>query len=131
MSDPILNDVTASEAAPEKPSAGAVRWAKENLFSSIVNSILTIVMFVLIVILVRGLLSFIFADDRLWDVIPRNMKLYFTEAYPVAEMSRTWVSLGVVMVLTGLSLAVWRVGPVAQLHRCGSNQAGSAAQIRC
>ena len=110
MTEPYVNEATASEAAPDKPSAGAIRWAREHLFSNVVNSVLSIVMFVLIVVFVRGLLSYIFAEDRLWNVIPRNMKLYWTEAYPVAEMSRTWVSLGVVVVLTGLSLAVWKVG---------------------
>ena len=110
MTEPYVNEATASEAAPEKPSAGAIRWAREHLFSNVVNSVLSIVMFVLIIVFVRGLLSYIFAEDRLWNVIPRNMKLYWTEAYPVAEMGRTWISLGVIVVLTGLSLAVWKVG---------------------
>jgi len=110
MTEPYVNEATASEAAPEKPSAGAIRWAREHLFSNAINSVLSIVMFVLIIVFIRGLLSYIFADDRLWNVIPRNMKLYWTEAYPVAEMGRTWVSLGVIVVLTGLSLAVWKVG---------------------
>ncbi len=110
MTDPIVNEVQESESAPEKPSAGAIRWAKENLFSSVINSILSLLMLAIIVLFVRGLLSYLFSEERLWNVIPRNMKLYWTEAYPVAEMTRTWVSLGVVVVLTGLSLAVWRVG---------------------
>ena len=110
MTDPMVNDPQLSEAAPEKPSAGAVRWAREHLFSSVFNSILTVIMLAIIVILVRGFLGYAFAEDRLWNVIPRNMKLYWTEAYPLAEMARTWVSLGVVMVLTGLSLAIWNVG---------------------
>ncbi len=110
MTDPIVNEIQAAEAAPEKVSAGAVRWARENLFSSVFNSILSILMVVLLVFFVRGILSYVFSDERLWNVIPRNMKLYWTEAYPVAEMTRTWVSLGIVVVLTGLSLAVWRVG---------------------
>lgn len=110
MTDPIVNEVQQSESAPERQSAGAIRWAKENLFSSVLNSILSLLMLAVIVFFVRGVLSYSFSEDRLWNVIPRNMKLYWTEAYPVAEMTRTWVSLGVVVVLTGLSLAVWRVG---------------------
>ncbi|HSR46063.1 MAG TPA: amino acid ABC transporter permease [Acidimicrobiia bacterium] len=110
MTDPIVNEVQQSESAPERQSAGAIRWAKENLFSSVLNSILSLLMLAIIVFFVRGVLSYSFSEDRLWNVIPRNMKLYWTEAYPVAEMTRTWVSLGVVVVLTGLSLAVWRVG---------------------
>ena len=110
MTDPYVNEVQESEAAPERQSAGAIRWARENLFSSPVNSVLTIVMLVLIILFARGFLSYLFSEERLWNVIPRNMKLYWTEAYPVDEMGRTWFSLGIVMVLTGLSLAVWRVG---------------------
>jgi ABC-type glycerol-3-phosphate transport system permease component len=106
----MVNDPQLSEAAPEKTSAGAIRWAREHLFSSIFNSVLTVIMLAIIVILIRGFLGYAFAEDRLWNVIPRNMKLYWTEAYPLAEMARTWVSLGIVMVLTGLSLAIWNVG---------------------
>jgi general L-amino acid transport system permease protein len=110
MTDPYVNEVQESEAAPERQSAGVIRWARENLFSSPANSVLTVFMLVLIVLFARGFLSYLFSEERLWNVIPRNMKLYWTEAYPVDEMGRTWISLGIVMVLTGLSLAVWRVG---------------------
>ncbi|MDF1594817.1 MAG: amino acid ABC transporter permease [Acidimicrobiia bacterium] len=110
MTEPFVNEISESEVAPDKPSAGAIRWARENLFSTFFNSVLSLLMLALIVVFVRGLLSYVFAEERLWNVIPRNMKLYWTEAYPVAEMTRTWVSLGIVLVLAGLSLAVWKVG---------------------
>ncbi len=110
MTEPFVNEISESEVAPDKPSAGAIRWARENLFSTFFNSVLSLLMLALIVVFVRGLLSYVFAEERLWNVIPRNMKLYWTEAYPVAEMTRTWVSLGIVLVLAGLSLAIWKVG---------------------
>jgi His/Glu/Gln/Arg/opine family amino acid ABC transporter permease subunit len=110
MNEPFVNEISESEVAPDRPSAGAVRWARANLFSTVFNSSLSLLMLALIVVFVRGLLSYLFAEGRRWNVIPRNMKLYWTEAYPVAEMTRTWVSLGIVLVLAGLSLAVWRVG---------------------
>ena len=121
MTDPIVNEVQASEAAPEKPSRSAIRWARENLFSSVLNSVLSLVMLAIIVVFIRGFLAYAFAEERLWNVIPRNMKLYWTEAYPVAEMARTWVSLGIVIVLTGLSLAVWKVGGRTSPRQFGRN----------
>ncbi|MFW2338445.1 MAG: amino acid ABC transporter permease [Acidimicrobiia bacterium] len=121
MTDPIVNDGQVSEAAPEKPTAGAIRWARENLFSSVLNSILSLVMLAIIIFSIRGFLVYAFAEERLWNVIPRNMKLYWTEAYPVADMGRTWVSLGIVLVLTGLSLAVWKVGGRTSPRQFGRN----------
>lgn len=97
---------------PEKVTALEhwTRWAKENLFSSFFNSVLSVVSIVVAALAIRGLFSFVFAPERKWYVIPPNMKLYWTDVYPPAVMGRMWVSLGLVLALTGLSLAIWRVG---------------------
>lgn len=97
---------------PEEVSALQhwTRWAKENLFSSVFNSILSVVSIVVAALVIRGLFSFVFAPERKWYVIPPNMKLYWTDVYPPEVMGRMWVTLGLVMALTGLSLAIWRVG---------------------
>ncbi len=97
---------------PEKVTALQhwTRWAKENLFSSFFNSVLSIVSIAIAALAVRGLFSFVFAPERKWYVIPPNMKLYWTDVYPPEVMGRMWVTLGLVLALTGLSLAVWRVG---------------------
>lgn len=87
-----------------------VRWARENLFSSVFNSILTVIAIAIVVLAIRGMFSFIFDPARKWYVIPPNMKLYMSDVYPVDAMGRIWVSLGIVMALTGLSLAAWRTG---------------------
>ena len=76
------------------------RWAKENLFSSVFNSILSVVSIVVAALVIRGLFSFIFAPERKWYVIPPNMKLYWTDVYPPEVMGRMWVTLGLVMALT-------------------------------
>jgi general L-amino acid transport system permease protein len=101
-------------APPLPEDVGAIRrwtrWARENLFSSTFNSVLTVISIAMGVVVVRGVFSYIFASGRRWYVIPPNMKLYMSDVYPVSAMGRLWLSLGIVMVLTGLSLAVWRAG---------------------
>jgi His/Glu/Gln/Arg/opine family amino acid ABC transporter permease subunit len=102
------------QGPPPPENVGAVRrwvrWARENLFSSVFNSILTVVSIAVGVVVIRGLISFVFAPGRRWYVIPPNMKLYMSDVYPIQSMGRLWASLAIVMILTGLSLAVWRAG---------------------
>lgn len=87
-----------------------VRWSRENLFSSVVNSILTLISLAVVYLVIRGMTAWIFAAERKWYVIPPNMKLYWTDIYPPEAMARMWVSLGIALALTGLSLAIWRAG---------------------
>lgn len=86
------------------------RWARENLFSSAFNTILTFVTVGVVYFFIRGAIGYAFAPERKWFVVPPNMKLYWTDVYPVETLWRLWLSLAIVFFLTGVSLAVWRFG---------------------
>ena len=86
------------------------RWAQENLFSSGFNSILTVLTTGLVLVLIRGLLSFILSPERKWGSVTHNMRLYMVFAYPEEEIFRVWVSLGVIVTLAALSIAAWDKG---------------------
>ena len=107
-------------APPEIPKLAPREWVKENLFSSPFNSVLTVVTTIILLAIFRGLLSFIFNPVRQWDSTATNMQLFMTRAYPDEQYIRVWFCVAVLLILTGLSLAVWQAGstvPVAVLGR--------------
>ena len=107
-------------APPEIPKLAPREWVKENLFSSPFNSVLTVVTTIILLAVFRGFLSFIFNPVRQWDSTATNMQLFMTRAYPDEQYIRVWFCVAVLLILTGLSLAVWQAGstvPVALLGR--------------
>ena len=98
------------ELAPEPPPRGPLVWMKENLFSTPLNSILTIVFVLIVVLFFRAMLGFMFAEGRAWPAIATNFRLYMVQAYPESQLIRWWVSLGLVFGLSGMSFAAWRAG---------------------
>ncbi|MED5233184.1 MAG: hypothetical protein VYD15_06170, partial [Actinomycetota bacterium] len=92
---------------------------KENLFSSPFSSALTIVTSIVLLTIIRALLSFIFNPIRQWNSTATNMQLFFTRAYPDEQYIRVWFSLAVIIVLTSISMAVWRAGSSIPLPRLG------------
>jgi len=85
-------------------------WLKKNLFSNWFNSLLTVVAGLLILVMLRGLLGFIFNPLRQWNATAVNLRLLMTHAYPADQYIRVWFSVAAFLILTGLSLAVWRTG---------------------
>jgi general L-amino acid transport system permease protein len=101
----------APEAPPEIPRLHPVRWAKENLLSSVPNAILTVVFVVGGLLALRGLLGFMFAPERKWSSIATNAKFYVVLAYPADSLHRVWISLGIIVVLAGISVVAWGTRP--------------------
>ena len=91
---------------PEEPSLSAREWARQNLFSTPFNSLLTVVFGLLILLVLRGLLNFTFSEERNWDAVRTNLRLLFTHAYPEEQYARIWVCVGVIAVLSGASLGL-------------------------
>ncbi len=115
MTDQQTTDVAepeeeTSNLPPKVPRLPPGEWMKKNLFSSVGNSILTVVFVLVILAITRGLLGFAFSPERRWDATATNMRLLFAGAYPQNQFVRMWVSLGIVVALGGLSTGVWRAG---------------------
>ena len=102
---PWAGDEPAAQQ-PEEPSLSAREWARQNLFSSFFNSVLTVVFGLLILLVFRGLLNFTFSEERNWDAVRTNLRLLFTHAYPEEQYIRIWVCVGVIAVLSGASLGL-------------------------
>ena len=105
---------------PETPKLPPREWVKANLFSSRFNSALTVVTTIILLVMSRGFLGFLFNPERQWHATATNLKLLMTHGYPEEQYLRIWVSFAVVLTLTGMSMAVWRAGsamPVTELGR--------------
>ena len=139
MGDPAAVAVDPAEAwagerepaqKPEEPSLSMGEWLGRNLFSSAVNSLLTIVFSLLVLLVVRGLLNFMFSEERTWRAVKTNMRFLFTHAYPQEQYSRIWVCVGVIAVLSGLSIGLLaRTGTGISVKKLAMNLMGTGAVI--
>jgi len=105
---------------PETPKLPPREWVKANLFSSRFNSALTVVTTIILLVMFRGFLGFLFNPERQWHATATNLRLLMTHGYPEEQYLRIWVSFAVILTLTGMSMAVWRAGstmPVTELGR--------------
>ena len=105
---------------PETPKLPPREWVKANLFSSRFNSALTVVTTIILLVMSRGLLGFLFNPERQWHATATNLRLLMTHGYPEEQYLRIWVSFAVILTLTGMSMAVWRAGsamPATELGR--------------
>ena len=115
MTDTITQP--APEFAPEPPPHGPIVWARENLFSSVFNSILSIAFGLVGIFGIQALLAFVFREGRRWDAVTINLRLLMVQAYPQEQFHRVWISVGIVVVLGGLSAAIWRSGGLMSIAR--------------
>ena len=116
MADIVLPDL---ELAPEPPPTGARVWLRDNMFSTWASGVLSVIALVLIFFIVRGLLAFIFTPGRRWDAVTYNMKLLMVQGYPAEDIWRVWVSVGAVVIMLGISLAIWSIGNKLEPRQLG------------
>ena len=101
--------VETIELAPEKPPSGPVTWIKENLAYSVSSTIITVVVGLVVVFGLKGLIAWFLNPFRKWSAVTENARLLMVQAYPAEQFERVWISVGIVVVLAGLSAAAWRV----------------------
>ena len=131
---PVMGDRPAVTPAAARPVVEAYRspgeWIRKNLFSSPFNSILTVAFGLFALFALRGLLNFVFSEERGWDAVRTNLRLIFTHAYPEEQYVRVWVCVGVVVTLAGLSLGVFAGrGDGVELRKISNTLTTAAAAI--
>lgn len=111
---------------------GPTQWLKDSLYNGAFGALTTLALSVIIVFAIRGLLSWAvfgaeFRSDpqavallkevtpgAIWGVIPANAQLFSIGRYVVAGKEeviwRVWLSLGIVLALSVLSIAAWGFG---------------------
>jgi general L-amino acid transport system permease protein len=96
-----------TEMGPPKTSIGIIGWLKQNLFSSWVNTLLTIISIGLAYYIVSGSTQWVLLKAN-WAVISDNFKLFIVGQYPVEELWRVWFSVTFLNLLLGLSWGMWK-----------------------
>lgn len=112
-------------APPEDPMVPPGRWIKQNLFSSVGNTIQTIIFSLILVGIIRWLLGIIFADESDWTSVATNMRLLMSYNYPADQYVRIWFTVGTVMGAVGLSFAAWNIHPSVTFRKLGVGLIGS------
>ncbi len=85
---------------------GMVGWLRTNLFSTVGNTILTLISLATIYFLVVGLGRWIFFE-AFWTPVWVNAKLFATGVYPTANLFQPAIVLAVISLLFGLSAGQW------------------------
>lgn len=94
-----------SSNPPVQASTGAVAWLRKNLFNSVPNSILSVVLIGLLGWFALSFLQWATTAAK-WSVIPANWPLYFVGRYPTDQYWRLWAILGLIGILSGLSWGI-------------------------
>jgi general L-amino acid transport system permease protein len=89
---------------PPRVEVGVLGWLRKNLFSPWYNALLTVVSVGFVIFTGRVILLWVFRSAR-WEVVTTNLKVFMIGRYPAAEAWRVLVSLGVVVLLAGLTWA--------------------------
>ncbi|MCZ7567263.1 MAG: amino acid ABC transporter permease [Ardenticatenaceae bacterium] len=92
----------------ERPRAALdpIKWLRENLFSSWINTLLTFVSLAILWLVASNLLDWIFTQAK-WAVVTQNLRLFMVGRYPQAELWRVWICLLAVVFLFGTSWGTW------------------------
>ena len=114
---------------PKTPKLPPREWVKANLFSSWFNSALTVVTTIILLVMSRGFLGFLFNPERQWHATATNLRLLMTHGYPEEQYLRIWVSFAVILTLTGMSMAVWRAGSAMPATELGGKLLTTGATL--
>ena len=99
---------TTSEALPSPPLTlrRAQRWAHDNLFGGVGNTLLTVVTTLLLGFVAYQILRFVFVTAE-WEVVDANRRLLFLGRFPRGEEWRLWPTILSASALTGLTWRLW------------------------
>jgi len=92
---------------PPPTEVGVLGWLKKNLFGTWYDTLLTIASVVFITVTLRGVLVWALRSAE-WGVVRTNIKVFMVGRYPYDEIWRVWASVGMFVVMTAVTLIVWR-----------------------
>ena len=95
-----------SVTPPLLASQSPLAWAKKNLFSSWLNSLLTVFGIWLLYQFVSNV-WFWATTQAQWSVVSSNLRLFLVGLYPVEEFWRLWSILAIAGSLAGISWGLW------------------------
>ncbi len=128
--DPISVALKEEQGSPhEAPNLPVGQWLRKNLFSNWANAILTILGLFAAFLMLRGVLNFVFSENREWVAVRTNLRALMTLSYPESQYVRVWVSLGFVVGLAGMSAGIWSDWGGVQVRRLATWFMGAGGLI--
>lgn len=106
--------MTAERLPPPSGTIGPLAWLRQNLFSGLVSSFVTIAFGALLLLVAAAAASWILTEAR-WGVITSNLRLFLIGLYPADEAWRVWLALAGLSVVAGLTAGAQRGGAVRTL----------------
>jgi len=110
---------TTTKPASSKPpvaSVGVLGWLRMNLFSSVGNTLLTLVSGAFIFLAGRSVLIWAFTQAN-WRAVTGNLEVLTWGRYPESQVWRLGVSVLILIVLGGLTWWLWRRGAESPARR--------------
>ncbi|WLR41370.1 amino acid ABC transporter permease [Bacillus carboniphilus] len=108
-----MAEVELQKQVQPSSNRSPIRWVRENLFNSWLNTVLTILSLALILYIVTNTGKWIlFSAD--WSVISKNFKLLTVGQYPQEQLWRVWMPMTILSLLLGASWGTWK-GPLKQV----------------
>jgi general L-amino acid transport system permease protein len=98
---PSAPQPAATPTGPPVARLDPVRWARTNLFSSPLNTLLTLVFAPLLASIAWRFGRFLLVTAR-WDIIEANLTLFVVGGFPRDQLWRLWVALSILAIAFGL-----------------------------
>jgi general L-amino acid transport system permease protein len=98
-------ETTSGTSVRPPAGAGPIQWVKKNLFSNWYNAVLTVLALLLILVVVRGVVGWVFTAD--WSPVTHSLKIFAVGLYPVEQVWRIGLILAIISLLAGISWGVW------------------------
>ena len=113
-SQSVINYQDEPAQPPPKLEVGIAGWMRQNLFSSPVDIVVTVVVSLLLLALVIGFFDWSIRSAN-WFTIINNQRLFMMLSFEPAFEWRIAITVLLSALLTGVSLAAWARGPVVRL----------------
>lgn len=101
----MSDSLSPSHVSPPIRRISPQEWIQKSLFSSWLNGILTVISLLFLYWIGSNLVYWVFTQAQ-WQVISANLRLFFVGYYPVEFLWRTWITLGIIVSLAGLSWGI-------------------------
>jgi general L-amino acid transport system permease protein len=100
---------STAASAPSRPpqvTSSVWGWLRENLFSNILNSLISIAVLALVVWILSGIIQWLFTSAG-WQAVLANLRLFMVYTYPADAVWRVQLGVWIVALLMGLSWGIW------------------------
>src|SRR5688572_5206835 len=99
--------ISTTTLKPPSAERRPLEWLRRNLFNSWLNSIISLILFLLVPTLLFQLARWVFLEAT-WEPVAVNLRLLLTGRYPPEQVWRIQACVTLIYLLFGLSAGIWR-----------------------